>query len=163
MDNVLILPAETMENHFIEPEFLPLGMDENYLRNTQEHTPKKDWRHLHSDEVKQLLENDNSAQNWDNILVVDPFEPKMIKNSRFYGLVRIGAMRNVILEHHDLRLPAGITNSLIVSSDIGDDVAIHDVHYLAHYFIGNNSILFNIKEMIYDGPRQVRQWNRQGR
>lgn len=143
----MILPAQTMENHFIEPEFLPVGMDENYLRNTQKRTPKNGWRHLHSDEVERLVKNDNTAQNWDDILVVDPFEPKMIKNSRFYGLVRIGAMRNVILQHHDLRLPAGITNSLIISSDIGDDVAIHDVHYLAHYIIGSNSILFNIKEM----------------
>ena len=59
----------------------------------------------------------------------------------------MGAIRNVILQHHDLRLPAGITNSLIVSCDLGNDVAIHDVHYLAHYIIGDSTILFNIQEM----------------
>ena len=52
-----------------------------------------------------------------------------------------------MIQHHDLRVPSGITNSLIISCDIGDDVAIHDVHYLAHYIIGDNCILFNIHEM----------------
>lgn len=147
MDKVTILPSETMGNHFISQEYLPEGKDENYLRNTQKSAPKNGWRHLHSDEVERLVKNDNTSLNWDNILVTDHFDPKMIKNNKFYGLVRIGCVRNVILQHHDLRVPAGITNSLIISCDIGDDVAIHDVHYLAHYIIGDNSILFNIQEM----------------
>ncbi len=78
---------------------------------------------------------------------VDPFKPNQIKNTTFIGLVRIGSVRNVILEHHDLQLPVGITNSVIISCDIGDDVAIHNVHYLAHYIIGDRCILFNIDEM----------------
>lgn len=147
MDKVTILPSETMGNHFISQEYLPDGKDENYLRNTQKSAPKNGWRHLHSDEVERLVKNDNTSLNWDNILVTDHFDPKMIKNNKFYGIVRIGCVRNVILQHHDLRVPAGITNSLLISCDIGDDVAIHDVHYLAHYIIGDNSILFNIQEM----------------
>jgi hypothetical protein len=60
---------------------------------------------------------------------------------------------------------------MIISSDIGDDVAIHNVHYLAHYIIGNNCILFNVQEMhttnhakfgngvVKDGePENVRTW-----
>lgn len=171
MDNVLILPPETMGDHFISSEFLPEGKDENYLRNTQINPPKNGWRNLKSDEVEVLVKNANTASNWDDILVSDPFEPKQIKNNRFYGLIRIGCVRDVILQHHDLRVPAGITNSLVISCDIGNDVAIHDVHYLAHYIIGNNSILFNIQEMnttdhakfgngiIKEGePENVRTW-----
>lgn len=171
MDKVLILPQETMGNHFISPEYLPEGKDENYLRNTQKPAPNNGWRHLRSDEVERLVKNDNTAHNWDNILVTEQFEPKLIKNNNFFGLIRIGCVRNVILQHHDLRVPAGITNSLIISCDIGDDVAIHDVHYLAHYIIGDNSILFNIQEMnttdhakfgngiLKDGePESVRTW-----
>ena len=125
MDNVTILPSETMGNHFISPEFLPEGKDENYLRNTQTSLPESGWRQLRSDEVERLVKNDNTAQNWDDILVSDPFEPKMIKNNQFFGLVRIGRVRNVILQYHDLRMPVGISNSLIISCDIGNDVAIH--------------------------------------
>ena len=171
MDNVQILSPDTMGDYFITQEFLPEGLDQNYFRNLQSKQPASSWRNLHSDEVERLVKNNNSAQNWDDILVTDPFEPRMIKNNRFFGLIRIGQVRNVIIQHHDLRVPAGITNSLIISCDIGDDVAIHDVHYMAHYIIGSNSILFNINEMnttdhakfgngvVKDGePESVRTW-----
>ncbi|HLN56849.1 MAG TPA: DUF4954 family protein [Bacteroidales bacterium] len=146
-DKVLIIHPESIAKNFIPVEFIPEGKDEYHIRNTQVCPPGNGWRNLRSDEVEQLVKNNNTSDNWDNILVTDKFETSQIKNSRFYGLIRIGATRNVILQHHDLRLPAGITNSLILSCDIGDDVAIHDVHYLAHYIIGNNNILFNLSEM----------------
>jgi hypothetical protein len=146
-DRVLILPPENISKNFIPCEFLPEGKNENYIRDTQISPPESGWRHLRSDEVERLVKNDNTADNWDDILVTDQFDTNQIKNSRFYGLIRIGITRNVILQHHDLRLPSGITNSLIISCDIGDDVALHNVHYLSHYLIGNNCILFNINEM----------------
>jgi hypothetical protein len=147
MDKVLILLPENMGKNFIPPEYLPDGKNEYYIRDDQTQPPKAGWRHLQSDEVERLVKNDNTSDNWDEILVTDPFETSQIKNTRFFGLVRIGSIRNAILQHHDLRVPCGITNSLIISCDIGDDVAIHDVHYLAHYIIGDHCILFNIDEM----------------
>ncbi len=171
MDNVIILPPESIGRNFIPAEFLPKGKNEYYLRDRQSVPPKGGWRNLRSEEVERLVKNANTAENWDEILVSDEFDTDQIKNSKFYGLVRIGRLRNNILQHHDLRLPSGITNSLIISSDIGDDVAIHNVHYLAHYIIGDHSILFNIQEMhttnhakfgngvVKDGePESVRTW-----
>lgn len=171
MDKVLIINPENIGKNFISPEYLPKGKDEYFQRNKQTRPPKTGWRHLKSDEVERLVKNNNTADNWDEILVTDQFEPKQIKNTKFFGLVRIGCMRNVILQHHDLRVPSGITNSLIISCDIGDDVAIHDVHYLAHYIIGDRCILFNVHEMhttdhakfgngvIKEGePENVRTW-----
>lgn len=171
MENVLIVPPENIGKNFIPAEYLPKGKDEFYQRNNQTVHPKSGWRHLISDEVEGLVKNDNTADNWDEILVTDQFDTNQIKNTRFFGLVRIGSVRNIILQHHDLRVPAGITNSLIISSDIGDDVAIHNVHYLAHYIIGERCILFNIQEMhttdhakfgngiIKEGePESVRTW-----
>jgi hypothetical protein len=147
MDNVLIVPPENIGKNFIPAEYIPKGNDEYFQRNKQTVLPKPGWRNLRSDEVERLVKNDNTADNWDEILVTDQFDTNQIKNTRFYGLVRIGCLRNIILQHHDLRVPAGITNSLIIASDIGDDVAIHNVHYLAHYIIGDRCILFNIQEM----------------
>lgn len=171
MDSVIIIPPESIGKNFIPHEYLPKGKDEYYLRNKQSKPPESGWRNLRSDEVEKLVKNDNTSDNWDEILVTDQFDTNQIKNTRFFGLVRIGKLRNVILQHHDLVVPAGITNSLIISSDIGDDCAIHNVHYLAHYIIGNNCILFNIQEMhttnhakfgngiIKDGePENVRTW-----
>lgn len=171
MDSVSIILPESIGKDFIPEEYLPKGKDQYYLRDKQSVAPETGWRQLRSDEVEKLVKNDNTSDNWDEILVTDQFDTNQIKNTRFYGLVRIGKLRNVILQHHDLRIPAGITNSLIISSDIGDDCAIHNVHYLAHYIIGNNCILFNIQEMhatnhakfgngiIKDGePENVRTW-----
>lgn len=171
MDKVRIVEPENIGRNFIPSEFLPAGKDEFYQRNKQVIPPKSGWRNLRSGEIELLVKNENTCEDWDDLLVTDEFDPNMIKNTSFYGLVRIGRLRNVIVQHHDLRLPAGITNSLVIACDIGDDVAIHNVHYLAHYIIGDRCVLFNIQEMhttdhakfgngtIKDGePENVRNW-----
>ncbi|HPC11346.1 MAG TPA: DUF4954 family protein [candidate division Zixibacteria bacterium] len=147
MDNVSILPPGSIGRQFIPPEFLPPGQDEYHFRNIQAPHPAGRFRHLRSDEVERLVKNSNDCDNWDQLLVTDEFDPGQIKNSKFFGLVRIGRLRNMILEHHDFRVPTGITNSSIVSCDIGDHVAIHGVRYLAYYIIGDRCILTNIDEM----------------
>ena len=147
MDEVLVVSSENIGKNFIPAEYLPKGKDENYQRNKQANRPASGWRNLRSDEVERLVKNNNNADNWDEILVTDEFDTDQIKNNKFFGLVRIGRVRNVILQHHDLKVPVGITNSLIIACDIGDDVAIHEVHYLAHYIIGDRCILFNVHEM----------------
>jgi hypothetical protein len=171
MDRVRILEPEKIGRNFIPAEFLPSGKDEYYQRNKQVTPPKSGWRNLRSGEIELLVKNENTCENWDDLLVTDEFDPNMVKNTSFYGLVRIGRLRNVVVEHHDLRLPAGITNSLIIACDIGDDVAIHNVHYMAHYIIGDRCMLFNIQEMhttdhakfgngtLKEGePESVRNW-----
>jgi uncharacterized protein DUF4954 len=171
MDNVTMQPSGNLGRNFIPAEYLPAGADEYDLRNRQNPRPASAWRHLRADELEHLVKNGNTADNWDDILVTDEFDPGQVKNSDFFGLVRIGRLRNVILEHHDLQLPVGISNSFIVACDIGDDVAIHDVRYLAHYIIGTRCILANIDEMhctnhakfgngiLKDGePEEVRLW-----
>ncbi len=171
MTKLSIVPHDNIGRNFIPEEYLPKGKDEYFQRNTQVIPPESGWRHLRSDEIERLVKNDNTADDWDDLLVTDEFNPRLIKNTNFFGLVRIGKLRNVVLEHHDLRVPAGITNSLIISCDIGDDVAIHNVHYMAHYIIGDRCILFNIQEMhttdhakfgngvIKEGePENIRTW-----
>src|SRR5512142_1868318 len=128
MENISLYRPDNIGKNFIPPEYIPRGRDEYFQRNKQTRRPKSGWRHLKSEEVERLVKNDNTSDSWDEILVTEEFDPNQIKNTSFFGLVRIGRIQNVILQHHDLRVPAGITNSLIISCDIGDDVAIHNVH-----------------------------------
>ena len=171
MDKVTIIPYEKIYKDFIDAKYIPEGESEYYLRNMQAKHPAGGWRHLRSDEVERLVKNSNTATKWDDILVTDEFDTNLIKNNRFFGLVRIGAVKNVALQYHDLRMPCGITDSSIVSCDIGDFCAIHDVHYMANYIIGDRCILFNIHELsctdhskfgngiVKDGePEDVRVW-----
>jgi len=147
MDHVKILQTDQIGKNFIPSEYLPKGSDEYYLRDQQ--FPKKDaaWRHLTHMELEQLIKNGNISNNWDDIYVTDPFDPGLILNSEFFGRVRIGALRPLVLEHHDLQVPTGIVQSKIVACDIGNDVAVHNVSYLAHMIIGDQCILMNIDEM----------------
>ncbi|HVO74382.1 MAG TPA: DUF4954 family protein [Ignavibacteriaceae bacterium] len=147
METVSILPAGSIGKNFIPEEFLPKGKDEYYYRNLQTMWPADRWRHLTSAEIKKLEKNNNFSNDWNDVLVTEKFESKLIVNSSFYGLVRIGHVRNVIIEHHDLRLPAGIRNSLIISCDIGDDTAIHNAGYLSHIIIGSRCIISKVDEI----------------
>lgn len=147
MEKVTVLSNEKLFDGWIDASFLPAGKDKYYIRNKQSRAPKGGWRHLRSEEIERLVVNDNHASDWDNIWVTDEFDPSMLHNNYFYGTVRIGRVSDQGLQFHDLRLPVGITNSSIHSCDIGNDCAIHDVHYLSHYIIGDRCMLFNIHEM----------------
>lgn len=147
MERVTLLSSYRLYNSFLDDKYIPAGKDKYYLRNTQVTAPKGGWRHLTSYEIEALVKNANTAASWDTIYVTDEFDPMMIKNTKFYGFVRIGRVSNDGLQYHDLRLSCGITNSSIHSCDIGDDCAIHNVHYLSHYIIGDRCMFFNIQEM----------------
>ena len=170
MDKVTIIDYDRIYKNFINEKYLH-GHDEYYYRNQQVKEPVGGWRHLHSDEIERLVKNSNSATNWDDIWVTDEFDTNMVRNNHFFGMVRIGRVTRNVLQYHDLRVPIGITSSSIISCDIGNDVAIHDVHYMANYIIGDRSILFNIQEIsttdhskfgngtIKEGePEDVRVW-----
>ncbi|MCJ7544007.1 MAG: DUF4954 family protein [Phycisphaerae bacterium] len=146
MGMVSVVGSEKFGRGFIPPQYLPPGQDEYYLRNQQVPRPVA-WRHLRAEEIEALVKNGNTCDDWNEFWVADPFNPHQIKNSEFVGMVRIARLENVVLEYHELQTPTGITNSLIISCDIGQNSAIHGVEHLAHYIVGDNVILLNIGEM----------------
>jgi len=147
MKEVVIESADRYGYDFIPPEYLLPGKDEFTMRKEQVGHPDSKWRKLRAHEIEILVKNENYCANWDDFLVTDPFDPNLIRNSHFFGLVRIGALRNVLLKHHDFRVPAGIRNCTIISTDIGDDCSIQDCSYISHYIIGNQVILSRVDEM----------------
>ena len=144
MNEMEKLPRTSI-GQFIPPEFIPAGCDEFYLRNQQ--SPKRNWRRLTTDEIELLIKNGNTADRWDNLLVVDEFTPHLVTNCEFFGLVRIGCLKEGCLRFHEMTVPIEISNSRIIACDIGDDVAISNVQYMAHYIIGNEVTLLNIDEL----------------
>ncbi len=132
---------------FVPPKFLPAGETEYYIRNRQLGEISSNFRSLSTAEIKILEKNHNTCTDWSKVLVRSPFNAELVDSSHFYGLVRIGILERLIVEHHDMMLPVGISHSRIVSCDIGDNCAIHSCGYIAHYIIGNNCILFNNDEI----------------
>ncbi|AEV29615.1 hypothetical protein SpiGrapes_1820 [Sphaerochaeta pleomorpha str. Grapes] len=149
MENTVnLLDSKKFGYGFIAGTFLPKGEDEYYLRNRQVSASSSLWRQLKEEEILVLKQNLNSCQNWSDLLVTDPFDPSLIKNSEFFGLVRLGKMEKKVVSFHDFSVPVGISNSRIISCDIGDGCAVFDCSYLSHYIIECNVILYRIGEML---------------
>ena len=147
MNKISKHPIARLGYDFVDPEFLPPGQDEYYLRDRQKRHDYE-FRELAANEIEVLIKNQNTADDWAAIFVTDRFNPNLVQGCQFHGVVRIGALENYYLEFHDLRLPVGLYDSTIVSCDIGSNVVIKNVRYLAHYILGDEVILLNIDEMM---------------
>ena len=146
MQNIRRISIDKLGYNFIKPEFLPEGKDEYYLRNMQNRSGIV-YRHLTAYEIEVLVRNGNTSDDWNKIFVSDAFNPELVKGCKFFGLVRIGKLEPYCLEFSDLKLPVGLYNSTIISSDFGDNVVVNNVNYLSHYIIGNEVIIVNVNEL----------------
>jgi len=144
-----MMQSEKYGYGFIPEEFLPEGKDEFWPRNNEvsRQICCTAWRKINQSEIDILLQNGNTCSDWNNFLVSDPFDPSLIQRSNFYGLVRLGALKESILKHHDFCVPCGIRNSTVISCDIGSDTSIQGCAYISHYIIGDQCILSGIDEM----------------
>ncbi|HEX6916386.1 MAG TPA: DUF4954 family protein [Chitinophagaceae bacterium] len=136
----------TLGYGFVSPQYLEEGQDEYYLRNMQNRRGVA-HRKLTAYEIEVLVRNRNTSDDWNQILVSDAFNPELVKNCKFYGLVRIGKLEPWFLEFSDLKVPVGLYNSTIISSDFGDNVCIDNVNYLSHYILGDEVIIVNVNEL----------------
>ncbi|MCW3113838.1 MAG: hypothetical protein JWR18_2234 [Segetibacter sp.] len=132
---------------FVAPQYLPKGKDEYYLRNIQ-NVNGISYRQLSAYEIEVLVRNRNTSENWNKLLVSDAFNPELVKNCKFFGLVRIGKLEPFVLEFSDLKVPVGLYNSTIISCDFGDNVVIDNVNYLSNYIIGSEVIITNVNELV---------------
>ncbi len=139
-------PVNNLGYGFIDSRYLPKGKDEYYLRNLQNKNGIR-YRELSSTEKEFLIRNGNSSDDWNKVHVSEAFDPGLIKNSKFFGLVRIGKLEPYYLEFHNLRMPVGIYNSTIISCDLGNNICIDNAHYLSHYIIGNEVMIANVNEL----------------
>jgi hypothetical protein len=146
MNNLKKSPLDAIGYQFMAPQFIPEGKDEYYLRNLQNRTGTP-YRRLTAYEIEVLVRNRNTSDDWNKIQVSDAFNPELVKACKFFGLVRIGKLESMALEFHNVRLPVGLYNSTIISSDFGDNVVVSNVNYISHYIIGNEVMLSNVHEL----------------
>ncbi|MDR2600859.1 MAG: DUF4954 family protein [Spirochaetaceae bacterium] len=137
--------------NFVESRFLSSGEDEYSRRNVQLKTilnrSPESYRRLTEAEIKELKANGNDSPSWDYIYVSDTFDPGLIQDSFFAGLVRIGALEEGALKYHDYTQRTGIRGSTIISCDIGDYCSISHCDYISHYIMGNKVILSCVNEI----------------
>jgi len=149
-NDIKIIRELGLGTNFIAAPYLQKGESEYSIRNQQLAALGKSpnsYRKLKPFEIESLVRNHNTCSDWSLFLVTDPFVPELINNNVFSGLIRIGKLERVALEHHDLHLFAGISNSKIIACDIGDNCVISNSAYIAHYIIGDNCILLENAEI----------------
>jgi hypothetical protein len=146
MNEIIKKPISSVGYQFIEGDYLPEGKNEYYLRD-QQNKNGIHYRNLSAYEIEVLVRNNNTSDNWNNIHVSNAFNPELVKNCKFYGLVRIGKLETISLEYHNVCLPVGLYNSTIISCDFGDNVIVSNVNYMSHYITGNEVILLNVDEI----------------
>ncbi|MEZ5028019.1 MAG: DUF4954 family protein [Ferruginibacter sp.] len=139
-------PVNNLGYNFIDKKFIPAGKDEYHLRYKHNKTGIE-YRKLSAHDIEALIKNRNTSDDWNKILVSENFNAELVRNCKFHGLVRIGKLEPYYLEFHNLRMPVGLYNSTIISSDIGNNVCIDNVTYLSHYIIGNEVMIANVNEL----------------
>jgi len=139
-------PVARLGYDFIDTKYIPKGKDEYYLRD-QENKNGIEYRKLTSQEIEILVHNRNTSDDWNKIFVSHSFNPELVRNCKFHGLIRIGKLEPYYIEFHNLRLPVGMYNSTIISSDFGDNVCIDNVNYISHYIVGNDVMIVNVNEL----------------
>lgn len=145
MNKVKLIKNNVIGDMFLEDGLKEDLKDEYVFRNKQ--VSNNNWRSLSFEEKSILKSNNNIIDDYDKFLVSDSFNPNLIRNSSFYGLVRIGNISSEILRFHDLELFQGIVNSTIINCDIGNNCAIHNCAYVSHYIIKDRVILHNNDEI----------------
>ena len=146
MNEIQKIPLQSIGYHFVQAQYLPAGKDEYHLRN-QQNRSGINYRNLTAYEIEVLVRNNNTSDDWNKIQVSDAFNPELVKNCKFYGLVRIGKLETIAIEYHNVRMPVGLYNSTIISCDFGDNVVISNVNYMSHYIIGNEVMIANVHEL----------------
>lgn len=139
-------PVNNLGYNFVDKKYIPKGKDEYHLRNEQNQNGVS-YRKLTAQEIEALVRNRNTSDDWNKIFVSKLFNPELVKNCKFHGLIRIGKLEPFYLEFHNLRMPVGLYNSTIISSDLGNNVCIDNVNYLSHYIIGNEVMIANVNEL----------------
>jgi hypothetical protein len=146
MNEIHKIPLQSIGYDFVPKKYLPEGKDEYHLRN-QQNRSGINYRNLSAYEIEVLVRNNNTSDDWNKIQVSDAFNPELVKNCKFYGLVRIGKLETIAIEYHNVRMPVGLYNSTIISCDFGDNVVINNVNYMSHYIIGNEVMIANVHEL----------------
>ena len=112
------------------------------------------FRALTESEIKQLREQGNRSHEWERVRVVEEFTTEAVFNSSFAGECLIGCFDKVdVTIRASISHRAGIYNSTVINSFIGDNCLILDAGVIANYRIGCGSVISRVMELSASGSR----------
>jgi hypothetical protein len=124
------------------------------------------YRRLSGQEVRRLQDNGNTCADWSVIRVRGAFDPGLVRNCRFDGPVRLGALSRGIRRHEGLSLPRGLYDSRLGHCEVGDAPCIHHVRLLSRCRLGRDVLLLDVGQLLAGGaqgpPAEIRLINEAG-
>lgn len=111
-----------------------------------------DLRNLTPLEIERLKRQHCTADDWNNILVTDRFNPTYIKHVNFSGKIELGVFEKEFCLPGGLKKHSGINHACIHNCRLGDNILIENIqNYIANYTIGNNVRIQNIHHLYVEG------------
>ena len=106
----------------------------------------KDYRQLTTAEREQLERQGCRADNWQNVLVKDGFDPAYVSDARFSGTVKMGVFAREIEVPGGLKFHSGIYRATLHNVEVDDDCYLCNIHnYIANYRIGHDTCIENVR------------------
>ncbi len=110
------------------------------------------YRHLTLAEQQQLIQQQCTADSWDNILVAEDFDPRFVNNAYFSGQIKMGHFHREFDLPGGLKIHSGISHARIHNCVIGNDVHLYNIHnYIANYYISDGACIENVNAILVDG------------
>ena len=106
------------------------------------------YRALSDSEIETMAAAGCSAEDWSAVQVKDGFDPRRVRNVRFVGRVRVGALQGSVSLAGGVELPAEIADATLVNCELGDNVRVARIHsHLANYRICSGAVVTDVGEM----------------
>ena len=106
------------------------------------------YRLLTNEEKDQLMRQNCVAENWQNVLVTDGFNPKYVRNVEFYGTVRLGRFDEMVTVSDDFEKHSSISNAILRNVTIGDNCLIEKIgNRINNYTIGDRCVITNVNTL----------------
>ena len=109
-------------------------------------------RKLTVNEIEALQSRHCTAENWDNVLVVNEFKPDYLSHVNFSGKIELGVFNKEFTLPGGLKKHSGLHYVTLHNCELGDNVLIENVqNYIANYKIGDNTFIRNLDIMYVEG------------
>ena len=113
---------------------------------------KTRYRKLQGREIKILISNGCSAEDWNNVRVLDGFDPARCRDVVFSGGIGIGTLKGSVTDEAGVTIPAGIMNARLHNCTIGSEVIISNIgDCIANYNISDGVIIKNCGKIVTEG------------
>ncbi len=115
-------------------------------------TTQRRYRPLSTDEISALESSGCSADNWDNVTVVNDFDATRCNNLRLSGQVRLGRFEKTFELEGGVPVKSGLSDATLHNVTVGDNVYIRRVsNFIANYDIADGVFIENVDRIVATG------------